>query len=105
MDSFGIGNAKDAKDFGDLNSDTFGNISKHHTLDIPNLTSLGLLNAYELNNSKRIKVKNSNKAISGSFWGYACEKSEGKDTLSGHWEMAGILSDVQMKYYEEKIYW
>ena len=103
MDSFGIGNAKDAKEFGDLTSDTFGNIAKHNILDIPNLTSLGLLEAYKENNSKSIKVKNTNNTIDGSYWGYACEKSDGKDTLSGHWEMAGILSDVQMKYYEEKI--
>ncbi len=103
MDSFGIGNASDAKEFGDQGADTFGNISKHYTLDIPNMTSLGLLKAYELNNKCSLELKNKNSTIKGSFWGASKEASSGKDTLSGHWEMAGVLSNLKMKYYEKKI--
>ena len=103
MDSFGIGNASDAADFGDSGTDTFGNISKNYDLNIPNLSSLGLLKAYELNNSKKLDINNSDVPIKNSFWGAAKEASTGKDTLSGHWEMAGVLSSLKMKYFEEKI--
>jgi len=103
MDSFGIGNASDAKKFGDSGADTFGNIAKYFSLNIPNMTSLGLLKAYELNNSKTLKLKNDNSAIDGSFYGAAKEASVGKDTLSGHWEMAGVVMDLDMTYFEEKI--
>jgi len=103
MDSFGIGNADDAKKFGDTGADTFGNISKNYSLNIPNLTSLGLLKAYELNNSKTLRLQNSDSVRKGSFYGAAKEASVGKDTLSGHWEMAGVVMDLDMKYFEEKI--
>ncbi|MBL0708818.1 MAG: phosphopentomutase, partial [Sulfurimonas sp.] len=84
-------------------ADTFGNIAKRFDLNIPNLTSLGLLKAYEINNSKTLKLKNSNCAVKGSFYGAAKEASVGKDTLSGHWEMAGVVMDLDMRYFEEKI--
>lgn len=103
MDSFGIGNASDADKFGDNGSDTLGNIAKNYELSIPNMSSLGLLEAYKLNNKKPLHVKVSKKPIKGSFWGIAKEISIGKDTLSGHWEMAGVAMDVDMRYFEEKI--
>lgn len=103
MDSFGIGNADDADKFGDIGSDTLGNISKHFCLNIPHMTSLGLHKAYELNNAKTLKLKNNNSTINGSFYGAAKEASVGKDTLSGHWEMAGVVMDLDMRYFEEKI--
>jgi len=102
MDSFGIGNAKDISSFGDDGADTFGNISKNYSLNIPNLTSLGLLKAYELNNSKSLNLKNINtEVLKGSFYGAAQEASAGKDTLSGHWEMAGVVMDLEMRYFEK----
>ncbi len=103
MDSFGIGNASDADKFGDSGSDTLGNIAKNYELSIPNMSSLGLLEAYKLNNKKPLHVKVSQKPIKGSFWGVAKETSLGKDTLSGHWEMAGVAMDIDMRYFEEKI--
>lgn len=103
MDSFGIGNASDASSFGDDTADTFGNIAKNYDLNIPNLSSLGLIKAYELNNNKKIKVKNNTEPLSSSFYGACKEMSIGKDTLSGHWEMAGVLIDFKMKFYEKKI--
>ena len=101
MDSFGVGNADDADRFGDTGADTFGNIAKSFTLNIPNLTSLGLLRAYEINNAKTLRLQNNNSAIKGSFYGAAKEVSAGKDTLSGHWEMAGVVMDLQMHYFED----
>ena len=103
LDSFGIGNADDADKFGDIGADTLGNIAKNYDLDIPNLTSLGLTKAYELNNNKTIKLKNKTELLKGTFYGAAKEKSEGKDTLSGHWEMAGVVMNVDMKHFDEKI--
>jgi phosphopentomutase len=104
MDSFGVGNAQDAKKFGDTGSDTFGNISKSYELNLPNLTSIGLLRSYEINNdNKTLKLKNNNKVITGSFYGSAKAMSIGKDTLSGHWEMAGVLIDFKMQFFPKEI--
>ncbi|WP_458701031.1 phosphopentomutase [Sulfurospirillum sp. 1307] len=102
MDSFGIGNADDAKRFGDEGADTLGHISQKCDLNIPNMSSLGLLKAYELNNKKSLHVEQK-ELLDNCFWGVAKETSVGKDTLSGHWEMAGVAMDVDMKYFEEKI--
>ena len=101
MDSFGIGGANDACKFGDEGADTLGSIAKNYELKIPNLSSLGLLQAYELNNKKSLHVKAKKEPMSESFWGAAKELSKGKDTLSGHWEMAGVAMDVELRYFEE----
>ncbi|NQY20438.1 MAG: phosphopentomutase [Campylobacteraceae bacterium] len=103
MDSFGIGNASDAEKFGDKGCDTFGNIAKNHKMSLPHLSSLGLVKAYEENNNKKISILNEQEPLKGSFYGAAKELSSGKDTLSGHWEMAGVLSDLDMTYYDKKI--
>ncbi len=103
MDSFGIGNASDADKFGDVGADTLGNIAKNYKLTLPNMSSLGLLKAYEQNNQKALQVKGEKELLQGVFYGSAKELSKGKDTLSGHWEMAGTLMDVQMKFFEETI--
>lgn len=102
MDSFGIGNAGDAKKFGDEGSDTFGNIAKNCILNIPNLSSLGLLESYKLNHQKTLDIKKQKEPIGESFWGVLKEISAGKDTLSGHWEMAGVIMDIELKYFKKK---
>ncbi len=101
MDSFGIGNAPDAAKFGDEGSDTLGHIAQNYPLKIPNLASLGLQKAYELNNNKPLKLAKSADTVKGSFWGAAIEHSKGKDTLSGHWEMAGVQMDIAMRYFPD----
>ena len=103
MDSFGIGGAKDAKDFGDEGTDTLGHINERYPLSIPNMTSLGLDLAYEANNNKPLHVKQKSSLRANAYWGVAKELSKAKDTLSGHWEMAGALMGVEMRYFEEKI--
>ncbi len=103
MDSFGIGGAKDAKDFKDEGADTLGHINERYPLSIPNMTSLGLDLAYEANNKKALHVKQKSNLRANAYWGVAKELSKAKDTLSGHWEMAGALMDVKLKYFEEKI--
>ena len=67
MDSFGIGNASDAKDFGDEGADTLGSIAKNYELNIPNLCSLGLHEAYQTNNNKSLNLKNEKEVLSSSL--------------------------------------
>ncbi len=90
LDSFGIGAAEDAAKFGDDGADTLGHINELYPLSIPNMASLGLQKAYEANTGSELKLKESVDPIKGSLYGAAKERSMGKDTLSGHWEMAGV---------------
>ncbi len=101
LDSFGIGAAEDAAKFGDEGADTLGHINDAYPLSIPNMASLGLAKAYEANTGNNIRLKNSADPISGSFYGAAKEHSAGKDTLSGHWEMAGVQMDLEMVYFPD----
>ncbi len=84
IDSMGIGNAPDAAAFGDDGADTFGHIAEQvGTFLIPNLLKMGIAN---------IKPAGSLKAPASPI-GYALtmkERSSGKDTMTGHWEMMGI---------------
>ncbi|MFL6467491.1 MAG: phosphopentomutase, partial [Pyrinomonadaceae bacterium] len=84
LDSAGIGEMPDAADWGDAGADTFGNILKSRKVDLPNLQRLGLGNIRSLEN-----VPAAQSPI-GSY-GKCTLKSNGKDTTTGHWEMAGIV--------------
>ncbi len=84
LDSAGIGEMPDAADWGDAGSDTLGNILKSRKVDLPNLQKLGLGNIRPLDGLPAIENP------SGAF-GKCALKSNGKDTTTGHWEMAGII--------------
>ena len=84
LDSAGIGEMPDAADWGDAGSDTLGNILKSRKVNLPNLQKLGLGNIRPLENLPAIENP------IGSF-GKCTLKSNGKDTTTGHWEMAGII--------------
>jgi len=84
LDSAGIGEMPDAAEWGDAGADTLGNILKSRKVELPNLQRLGLGNIRPLENSPPIN------APIGSF-GKCTLKSNGKDTTTGHWEMAGIV--------------
>ena len=88
-DSFGIGAADDAADFGDTGANTFGHIAEHRPLTIPHLSRLGLIHAAEDAAGTPLKNLTRPEKITGAY-GYAAEKSSGKDTPSGHWEIAGV---------------
>ncbi len=92
MDSFGVGGAKDAKDFDDEGANTFYNIAKNYEgLKVPNLNYLGLTKILEMSSGKSLDFQNNDaKMTCCSKFGYMEEKSAGKDTISGHWEMAGL---------------
>lgn len=96
MDSLGIGAAKDAEIFGDAGADTLGHIvSNNPNISLQNLRRLGLFNIHGVN----IPQKTSDKVIGA--YGRCIEKSKGKDTTTGHWEMMGILTDEPFKVYPE----
>ncbi|MBL7818229.1 MAG: phosphopentomutase [Saprospiraceae bacterium] len=85
LDSVGIGALPDAPQYGDAGSNTLGNIAKHFpNLHLPNLTALGLGNIDPTN----LLAKTA--APTASF-GKAMEQSAGKDTTTGHWEIAGVV--------------
>ena len=94
LDSLGIGNAPDAKIFGDEGSNTLKTISKSEYYHTPNMLKLGLGNIdgvdYFDHDSERIGV-----------YARLEEASMGKDTTIGHWEMAGIISKNPLPTYPE----
>ena len=107
FDSFGIGEAHDANVFGDVGSDTFGHIVKYFKdnnlyFKLPNLAKKGLEKAAEISRKKPIDSPISNTdIIENSKYGYCAEKSKGKDTPSGHWEMAGVPVMFDWYYFEK----
>lgn len=91
LDSFGIGGAKDAKAFGDFGANTLYNIaSSVNGLEIPNLSALGLSKAAFLSCGLEPNIVGKAKISIPSKYGFMREISKGKDTSSGHWEMAGV---------------
>ena len=86
LDSFGIGEMPDAKKYGDEGSNTLAAIVKSKKYKTPNLEKLGLFNI------EGVDCKEGVENPLGSFARLA-ESSNGKDTTTGHWEMAGIISE------------
>ena len=86
MDSFGAGHAKDGAAYGDDGADTMGHIAeKHDNWKIPNLTRLGLANLHPLKGVTPAEHPLGYQLVLN-------EKSCGKDTMTGHWEMMGIFT-------------
>lgn len=84
LDSVGVGAMPDADSWGDAGADTLGSILRSRTVHLPNLKALGLGNIRDFDNfSPEPEPK-------GCF-GKCALKSNGKDTTTGHWEMAGIV--------------
>src|SRR6202790_2111613 len=83
LDSVGIGEMPDAAQYGDAGSDTLGHIAQHRKLHLPNLCRLGLANIRPLD---RLPPD----AAPQGAYGRCALASPGKDTTTGHWEMAGI---------------
>src|SRR5579872_488157 len=83
LDSVGIGEMPDSADYGDAGSDTLGNIAKARALNLPNLCRLGLGNIKPL-------VHLDPESAPAAAFGRCAVASPGKDSTTGHWEMAGI---------------
>ncbi len=95
LDSVGCGYLPDADRFGDVGADTLHHIAeKIPEFNLPNLFKLGLLNVLKL---KDIPQPNN---IAG-IYGKMAEKSAGKDTPSGHWEIAGLILDKPFPTYPD----
>ena len=89
MDSLGIGATPDAERFGDQGANTFGHIAASRKLAIPNLEKLGLGLACQLASGSLPPGLTPEPEIRAAY-GAARELSAGKDTPSGHWELAGV---------------
>lgn len=94
IDSVGIGEMPDSKDFGDVGVNTLGNIVKSYKdIKIPNLINLGIANIDKIDFLDNIENP------IGCF-GRCLEVSNGKDTTTGHWEMTGVLVKKPFKTFE-----
>ena len=103
MDSFGIGGAEDAAKFGDSGADTLGHIAAAQGgLKVPNLAKLGLLKAAEASTGRtpQAGTQEGAKIDLPSKYGFMREISHGKDTSSGHWEMAGSPVQFEWGYFK-----
>jgi phosphopentomutase len=93
-DGLGVGEAPDAAAFGDVGSDTLGHVLASADVRIPNLTALGLGNLTPGFAGAR------NPRPDGAF-GKMAERSAGKDTATGHWEMAGLITTQPFRTFPE----
>jgi len=95
LDSVGVGHAPDASDYGDAGSNTLAHILAHSPqINIPTLRALGLEAALDLSAGKP-----STPPPSGAV-GVLTEKSPGKDTTTGHWELAGVVLEKPFPVFE-----
>ncbi|MCG3729214.1 phosphopentomutase [Vibrio cincinnatiensis] len=113
LDSFGIGAAPDAEKFGDIGADTLGHIAeqcqqgkadnadRQGPLTLPNLSKLGLAMAHKEATGQFAPGLEQNSDIMGAY-GHAAELSSGKDTPSGHWEIAGVPVLFEWGYFSDK---
>ena len=87
VDSMGAGEAKDSADFGDAGADTIGHISESvKEFHIPNLQKMGIANMHPL-----VQVKPAEHPL--GYYTKLNEASNGKDTMTGHWEMMGLKTE------------
>ena len=93
LDSVGIGELPDAADYGDVGRNTLGHIAESRPLQVPHLVRLGLANIAPLKNLAPPA------APAGAF-GKGATRSPGKDTTTGHWEMAGVWLDQAFPVYK-----
>jgi phosphopentomutase len=99
LDSFGIGGAPDAAAFGDEGANTLGHICDHMDPRLPNMSALGLGQAAELASGRNPLPL---VPLIGQY-GCATEISRGKDTITGHWEIAGVPLDHDWGYFPHTI--
>ncbi|MED1468122.1 phosphopentomutase [Bacillus salipaludis] len=95
MDSVGIGEAPDAERFGDKGADTYGHIAeKMNGLHMPNMAKLGLSNIREIKG-----IPKAEKPL--AFYSKMMEASNGKDTMTGHWEIMGLNIQTPFRVFPE----
>ena len=94
LDSFGVGETPDAIDYGDVGSNTLEGIYNNTKMNLPNMKKLGLYNIQGLN------IPEKEESPIGIF-GKAAEKTKGKNSPVGHWEIAGFIKEEPFKTYYE----
>jgi len=95
MDSVGIGEAPDAKEFNDVGADTLGHIAQHmNGIQLPNLEKLGLGNIREIDGVQREDNPQ-------AFYTKMQEASASKDTMTGHWEIMGLYIDQPFQTFPD----
>ncbi len=94
LDSFGIGEMKDSHLYGDEGSNTLYSCFKQKDFHVPNMKRLGLFNIDGVDFGEK------EESPIGAY-GRFCEKSRGKDTTVGHWEIAGVISDEPLPTYPD----
>lgn len=95
MDSVGIGEAPDAAQFDDFDVDTFGHIARERGgLNMPNMGKLGLSNIREIQG-----IEKADKPL--AYYTKMQEKSAGKDTMTGHWEIMGLYIDTPFRVFPD----
>jgi phosphopentomutase len=93
LDAVGAGELPDAAEYGDVGSDTLGNVARAVSgLDLPNLEALGLGNVEPL---EGCPPQSGAPAVAGRL----IERSKGKDTTTGHWELMGVITPQPMPTY------
>ena len=105
LDSLGVGASADADKYGDAGADTLGHIAQQcaargGSLAIPNLLRLGLGEAARESRGHPSNGLDTTIRPEGA-WGYAVERSSGKDTPSGHWEIAGLPVLFDWHYFPD----
>lgn len=94
LDSLGMGEMPDAADWGDAGSDTLGHVAEHTALTLPNLAALGLANIRPVPGVPAVPAPTAR-------YGKMAIAGNGKDTIAGHWEIAGVRVDVRFTEYPE----
>lgn len=93
LDSVGIGEAPDAKAFGDEGADTLGHIAERmNGLNMPHTEKMGLSNIHPVKGIEKVEKPS-------AFYGKMEEASVGKDTMTGHWELMGLNIDQPFRVY------
>ncbi len=93
LDSVGIGELPDAAEYGDVGRNTLGHVAESRPLRLPNLVSLGLANIAPLAHLTPV-------AKPRAAYGKGATHSPGKDTTTGHWEMAGVWLEQAFPVYK-----
>ena len=94
LDSVGIGELPDAAEYGDTGRNTLGHIAESRPLRIPTLVELGLANIAPLQHLQSAEAPR-------GFYGKGATHSPGKDTTTGHWEMAGVWLEQAFPVYKQ----
>lgn len=94
LDSVGIGEAPDAKDFNDEGSHTLGHIAEEAGLSLPNMQKMGLGNIAPIHGIDSVKETT-------GYYTKLEEKSVGKDTMTGHWEIMGLHIDKPFRVFPD----